>query len=299
MAVENKIPSVNRSFAVAQALATRLLRTKVGDKFEKLSELQREFSVGAGTIQAAIKNIEMMDGVKIRRSGHQGSYIEALNPKQLWSLSGRPPLIGVFPSFAAQEMREARVLFREKMSRFGIPFFTSEQPGAMGRLESVITQQADFAILSNGVTENIPEETKNNLCFFRFDAGTYYSPVSIVILYREGSDPYSSAETCRTGFDPSSNDHFSLSMAEFGDLSPPTAIECDYLDIPKLIFTGEIDRAVWRKIDTLIPLELIKIQSAPLRSPEANKLFLKYSQMVLVTRKEDSFIGAMALGEGG
>lgn len=299
MVAEDKMPSVNRSFAVTQALATRLLRAKVGDKFEKLSELQREFSVGAGTIQAAIKNIEMMDCVKIRRSGHQGSYIEALNPKQLWSLSGRAPLIGVFPSFAAQEMREARVLFREQMSRFGIPFFTSEQPGAMGRLDSVIQRQADFAILSNGVAEKIPAEIQQDLCFFRFDAGTYYSPISIVILYREGSDPYSSAETCRTGFDPSSSDHFSLSKAEFGNLKPPAAIECKYLEIPRLIFEGEVDRAVWRKIDTLIPLELIGIQSAPLRSPEANALFRKFSQMVLVTRKEDSFIGTMALGDEG
>lgn len=297
MVEENKKLGGSRNFAVTQALAERLLRAKVGDKFEKLSELQREFSVGTGTIQAAIKNIEMMDCVKIRRSGHQGSYIEALNPKQLWSLSGRPPLVGVFPSFSAFEMRDARTLLRKKMGKFGIPFFTTEHAGAMGRLQSISEKQADFAVLSNGVVEGLPKEIQKDLRFFRFESGTYYSPSSVVILYREGSDPYSASDTYRTGFDPSSSDHFGLSKAEFGELTSSSAIECKYLDIPRMILERKIDRAVWHKIDTLIPLELVKIQSAPLRSPEANALFLKYSQMVLVTRREDSFIGAMALSE--
>lgn len=287
----------NRNVAVTQALSSRLLNASVGDRFDKLADLQDEFGVGAGTIQTAIKNIEKMDGVRFRRSGHQGTHIEDLNFKQLWIISGRAPLIGAFPSFSAKEMQVARVMLRKRFSKYGIPISTTQQSGAGMRIQSVLDNKVDFAVLSNGVIELTPSDLKERLSVFYFQPGSYYQPDSVVNLYRAGFDPYSDNSKCRTGIDPNSSDHYQLSMAEFDDLDQTDSVECNYLDIPKLILENKIDRAVWHLIDTLIPLDLIGIQYAPLRLAASKALLMKFSQMVLVTRTDDQFIGRLALEE--
>ena len=208
----------NRNLAVTQALASRLLNAKIGEKFDRLTDLQSEFSVGAGTIQSAIKNIEMLGGVKFRRSGHQGTRIENLDPQQLWLISGRPPLIGMFPSFSAKEMQKARDIIRNNLLEYRIPFNATEQTGAKIRIQSVIDKSVDFAVISNSVIDLIDKSQINKLSVFYFDEGSYYEKDSLVILFRKGIKPYGAGDNLRTGIDPESSDHFRLSEAEFGKL---------------------------------------------------------------------------------
>ncbi len=283
----------NRSLAVMQALAGRLMNAEIGDRFERMSDLQTEFGVGAGTIQSAIKGIEMLGGAALRRSGHQGSFIEALNLRQLWAMANRSPLVGAFPSFSAPEMRAARSLLRSRFAGSGIPMNSYEQSGAGMRIQAVVDKTADFTVISNGVVSRISDEKMAGLETFGFDDGSYYRDGSVVVLCRAGSDPYATASACRTGIDPESSDHYHMSLAEFGDLSTSESTGCHYLDIPKLIITGEIDRAVWHQIDSLVPLELVGLVTAPLRKPETQHLLRSCSRMVLVARAEDRFISTI------
>ncbi|MFS4436862.1 YhfZ family protein [Paracoccaceae bacterium GXU_MW_L88] len=277
-----------------QVLAGRLLNAKVGDRFERLSDMQREFRMGAGTIQTAIKHIEDAGGASFRRSGHQGSFIETLNTRQLWNMSGRAPLIGAFPSFSAPEMRDVRASLRLKFGNAGIPMITSEQAGSASRIRAVLDGDADFAVVSKGAERLISDDAASDLKTINFEDGSYYRPGSVVVLFRKSEKASTAERPRRIAVDPTSSDHYQMSIAEFGPIDRSERFECNYLEIPRQILSGTVDVAIWHQVDSLIPFDLVGLGFAPLRKPATLDLLLTYSRMMLVTRAEDRFIGRIA-----
>ncbi|MFV0431994.1 MAG: YhfZ family protein [Alphaproteobacteria bacterium] len=277
---------VSRGYWVMQNTARILLDMEVGDSFARLTDLQDIFSVGAGTVQTAIKSLEDIDAISLKRSGHLGTQIAALDYAKLASIGGRSSLIGLFPSSSADEPREVSEKIQTMVQQSGFSLKVQNIPGAKKRIQPLLDDEADFAMVSIATIHYMKLSQEE---FGWFDLGSYsfYKEGSLNIISRTNFSPENGS--FRLGLDRESIDHELLGQTEFATYPNVKIVECHYIDSPKLILENQIDCSVWHNIDMIIPLSSVGIVERPFKNPQACEKLANVARGALVYKKSNRF----------
>lgn len=230
--------------AAVAALSERLLRTEVGTRFPRVSDLAAGTGAGDGTMFKALHLLRDAGAVQASLVQRQGTTIEALDYAALWRLSGRQQIRGVLPMPISEAMQALAVALERSLDRLGLPVVLLYREGAQRRVEAVSGGHADFTVMSAPAAATFPTMAVAR----RFDRGSYYGDSGIFRLHRVGDDVVR-----RVGVDMGSPDHCELVASEFPGVE---TVDAPFRRTPSMIIRGSIDATVWYG-GTVVPVSYL------------------------------------------
>lgn len=272
----------------AVAIARDILRLGVDCRLPTTLEYQSRLGVGSGTVQKAIGQLRESGAVELVSRGHLGTYITALDPVRLWRCAAMDPVHVLLPPAGPLESLAVASGLADQLARYGASTTIGYRRGAGPRLTAVDAGEADIAVMSEGAATDLADAAGPVHTTVRLGPGTYYSPGSLVVVGRTGRRGIRT----RVGIDPRSSDHRRLTHAQFDGQPGVEYLETDFTHIPRAILQDSIDTGVWHTVDSLIPLDLVGLDTDPLDGAKATALEDQISGAVLAARA-DSVIGAL------
>lgn len=110
--------------------------------------------------------------------------------------------------------------------------------GGSQRLAALHTKSADVVVLSSLA---VPRLDRSRVSWTVLPDYTFYRRAAVVVLTADEAPP---RQGCRVAIDRHSFDHVAMTNAEFPDAR---LVDADYVRIPELVASGQVDAAVWHQ----------------------------------------------------
>ncbi|MGP4014667.1 YhfZ family protein [Saccharopolyspora sp. 5N708] len=269
------------------AIARDILRMGVGGRLPTTMQYQQRLGVGSGTIQKALRDLRLSNAVDLVSRGHQGTFVTAADPAQLWRSAELPPVHILLPPPGPVEAQGVAHALAEQLGRIGATTTIGFLGGARGRVDAVDEAAADVAVVSAGAAHVLMPESDTGHVRVELGPGTYYENGSLVVVSRRDA----TGPSHRIGIDPHSEDHRRLTRAQF-PAAEHEFVETDFTAIPRAVLAGTIDAGIWHAVESLIPLDLAGLATTQLSDPAARTLARDISGAVLVAGA-DTVVGAL------
>ncbi|QIK70396.1 hypothetical protein G7062_08830 [Erysipelothrix sp. HDW6C] len=240
--MSSKISLLTKNAVAIEIIAKDFIFTDVGQKIKTVSQFESMIDVARGTIQNSIKVLTQSGAVVLESRGQLGTFIRKKNLKTLLEFAGISFLIGVMPLPYSRlyEGLSTGLLFAME-NNLNIPVNMAYMRGAQRRIQMILNQRYDFAIVSKFAALKYIQENNTIEIIKEFGVSSYLS--NHVIMF---SDSGSSAITdgMRIGIDYDSIDQASLTKkaCEGKDV---TFIQVSYTQLLNKLKSGDIDATVW------------------------------------------------------
>ncbi len=262
---------------IIMALARKLLGKQPGDRMENIIDIAAGMSVGRGTVQTAIRTLEEGGAIALDVRGHLGTFITAIDYTVLMSVSGMTHLVGVMPlPYSKRYEGLATGIYNVLNEKSGVPVNLAYMPGSERRINSLLEERYDFAVLSRAAADHHVSENDQIEILFSLNEHTYVSDHGFIC--RENYEPGDTV--MRIGVDHSSFDILSMTSFFFQNRKIKI-VPMKYSSVINNIKAKKIDGAIWS-------LEEQIIRDPELRyEPIQSNMDSKYTQAALLIRKSD------------
>lgn len=270
---------------LTKQIAKELLKCNVGQKIPTTSELAQKFSVGYGTIEKAMTALKEMGAIKVQPKGQMGTYLLEKNSAALWSIMGSGPIRGSLPLPNTLEFQGLASGLTEALREKKIDCSFSVKNGAKLRINELLNNQCDFALLSHQAAVWGCEKYENLEILGTFDDKSYYG--DMIVLCRK--DASNKVEEWKIGVDETSLDHIEFTNNLF---EKNAKVKVMYMHSPYLIADGVIDAAVWHS-SQLIPTMLIDTLTFRPVSYEGNNSGINSMAGAIIVNKDYGEIASL------
>lgn len=259
----------------AKNIALELLALEIGHKIPTVTEFCDELGLGRGTVQGAIRLLEMLGAIELEARGHLGSFIIKKDVSLLLEISGTGPLVGVMPLPYSKKYEGLATGIIDGFNLLNKRVSLAYMRGAINRLEALKTRRYDFAIVSRLAAEQGTENHKGLEIVKSFGLGTYVSEHKIFL-----ADPSMTKieSGMRIGIDRSSPDQTNITLLECKGLDVQL-IDINYMQLFQMLKEKHIDAAVWN-FDEVRSVEHFK--AVDFQSEKAKSLTKKTSEATIV-----------------
>jgi hypothetical protein len=269
---------------LARALARRLIGAGAEERIPGVAELAKGHGVGYGTVQEALRLLEVTGAVRFRRRGAQGTQIEAARDDLLWYVANAGHLIGSLPLPYSRRYEGLATGLYALLSEAGIPTSLSYVRGGVRRIEALLQGGANFAVTLLFATEIFLAEHPGALNVV-MDLGprTYVTEHRLILAdtTKRGLEP-----GMRVGLDPDSVDQALITEMELENLEGEVRLlPMTYTHILRELEDGRLDAAVWNAED----VNGDRFNVVPLSSPKARELFGTNTVAAISVRADDEF----------
>jgi hypothetical protein len=259
----------------AKNIALELLGLELGSKIPTVTDFCDEFSLGRGTVQGAIKLLEMLGAIELEARGHLGTFLIRKDVSLLLDISGTGPLVGVMPLPYSKKYEGLATGIIDGFDLLNKRISLAYMRGASNRLEALKTRRYDFAIVSRLAAEEWTQHHKGLEIVKSFGLGTYVSEHKIFL-----SDPKKEKieSGMRIGIDRSSPDQTSITLLECEGLDVEF-IDINYMQLFQMLLENRIDAAVWNFDEIRSVQHFISVD---FQSEKAKSLTKKTSEATIV-----------------
>lgn len=259
----------------AKNIALELLGLELGSKIPTVTDFCDELSLGRGTVQGAIKLLEMLGAIELEARGHLGTFLIRKDVSLLLDISGTGPLVGVMPLPYSKKYEGLATGIIDGFDLLNKRISLAYMRGASNRLEALKTRRYDFAIVSRLAAEEWTQHHKGLEIVKSFGLGTYVSEHKIFL-----ADPKKEKieSGMRIGIDRSSPDQTSITLLECEGLDVEF-IDINYMQLFQMLLENRIDAAVWN-FDEIRSVQHFK--SVDFQSDKAKSLTKKTSEATIV-----------------
>jgi hypothetical protein len=269
---------------LARALARRLIGASVEERIPGVAELAKGHGVGYGTVQEAMKLLEVSGAVRFRRRGAQGTLIEAVRDDLLWYVASAGHFAGSLPLPYSRRYEGLATGLYALLSEAGIPTSLSYIRGGARRLEALLRGGTNFVVTSLFTAEIFQAEHPGALNVV-MDLGprTYVTEHRLILAdtTKRGLE-----SGMRVGIDPDSPDQALITEMELEYFDGEVRLlPMTYTHILRELETGRLDAAVWNAED--VNGEGFNV--VPLASPKARELSGANTVAAISVRAEDEF----------
>lgn len=281
------LPGAHRA---VRALAREVIALAGSSRLPTTHDLQAVIGVGAGTVQKAFSILEDLGALTTQSRGHQGRFVEHRNLAQLWSLAELAQVRVFVTPPGAREIYALLEALVHQFDQIGLTLEISYVRGGEARLNEAVRAETGFAVVSAGAAQSYVNDRRKDLQTRALASGTYYAPGSVVVLTRDGVDPY--AASTRIGVDQASHDHRTITEAEFGALDEGRVKPVPFPSVPAAILRGEVDAGVWHRMLLLISPELAGLCVLPLSASTVDEME-PLTRAVVAHRTDNPYLAAL------
>ncbi|WP_059105580.1 GntR family transcriptional regulator YhfZ [Shouchella shacheensis] len=264
-------------------VATRLLMIEEGERIPKVESFSTELHVGRGTIQSSIKLLEKEGAIGLHSRGHLGTFLVHKDVAKLHKFSGVADITAVMPLPYSKKYEGLATGFTTEFEGLGMRLNIAFMRGSKPRLEGVLDERYDFAIVSKAAAQEFQHEQKSTLSIDKqLGLHSYVSGHRVFFANPENEVIHSGM---RVGIDRKSADQLLLVEAEVGD-KEVEYVELNYMHLLKNLEAGVIDATVWNSDEVANS----SIHSRPLTSETARQRAKDISETVVVVQEENKVI---------
>lgn len=262
-------------------LAMNLLSKDVGEHIASISYYQEEFGVSRGTMQNAFKFLKETGAVTLSHSGHQGTFIEALDHRKLQEYCMQQEIMGIMPLPYSQTYEGFATAIYEQLQQ--LRFNMAYARGAAGRIQLVESGTYQFAIVSQYAAEYALSCGKEIECLFNFGVGSFLS--KHVLLLRD-QKAEGILDGMKVAYDEASLDQSRITKNLVQDKKVKLVSLRTQQTIQALL-EGDIDAGVWNYDGMIESHNLNHLKIVFLVENDYNNLF---STAVMVIRKGNKYL---------
>ena len=142
--------TTNKQRAICISMAKELIVQDLkGDrKLRPIKEYAERFGVGLGTVQGAIQELKTSGAVSLNACGAQGTFLEQVDRKRLWMLSGYGILMGLLPLDNNRGVKGLATGVYEAFTHFDLPIHILFARGSKNRTDILLRDKCDFSVMS-------------------------------------------------------------------------------------------------------------------------------------------------------
>lgn len=252
---------MGKSSDAVSVLANAALSLPLGAQVPTTTELARLAGTGAGTVQAALRTLELSGAIRTSSHGSSGRRLTAKVLPDLWAASGRGVLTGVLPLPDTREFAGLATGLSEAAERAGLPLQLLFRQGSAVRLRFLESKRVDFTVASAAVAHSLGGQTTS----LTLGPHTFYRKQSVVVITRTGQEV---GKPTRVPVDRNSTDHVTLTRREFPDAD---MVDTPYAFIPESVVNGDFEAAVWHQSNSSPLLVAAGIRIHALQHPPTSE----------------------------
>lgn len=244
---------------IKKRLALDFLNLKAGDCISTITEYQEKFGCSRGSIQIALKELQIEKIVSLKSKGAHGTQIIKLDYNKLLDLLDVNTVIAAMPAPYHLRQEGLASAFMHSFKEAPFRFACSYNQGSLNRIKGLINGSYDFIILSK-MASNYYRQIYDFHEIIQLADGSYSAPHLWVV--RKGIKKIE--PNMRVGIDRTSYDQFFL-INKATDNMKLQYVEIRYPSVITNILNGTIDAAVWNMdmIDTFKSEDIDIIDSFP------------------------------------
>lgn len=227
-------------------LARELIYKEEGERIETVAAYAEKFGFARGTVQSAFALLKENKVIDIQSKGHLGSYITFINYKKLWEYTDFGSCMGVMPLPYSKLYEGLATGLYHVAGDSIIPFHLAYMRGASLRVQGIINERYDFAVMSKFSAIEFIKQGYEIESILDFGCRSYVNKHGLILApHCEGL-----ADGMKIALDKTSLDIYALTkrVCQGYDVE---YVELPYNQIIENIKTGTIDAAVW-SIDEIL-----------------------------------------------
>ena len=239
-------------------LAKIFLAIPEGSKIPTITELNSIVGQARGTVQNAIKLLQTNRAIKLEARGALGTYLIKKDMKKLLAFSDVNSIVGVMPlPYSRRYEGFATGIIAALNNQYELPVFLAYMRGAKNRINMLLSNRYDFAVISKYAALEMQKESKITIVK---SFGTYsYLSKHIVVFHDKNTKEI--CDGMKVGVDNDSIDQIKLSERICKD-KKVTFVPTEYTQILQKVMQGEIDVAIWNEdeiMDKLYDINFVPI----------------------------------------
>ncbi len=157
--VNEKIKIINKNGKVKIDLCLEFILLKIGDKIKSVNTYAKEYNVGRGTIQKALKDLEEEKYIELNIEGTKGTYLKYIDIDKILELTGYKYINGSMPLPYSLRYEGLATGLYESFKGSKIKLNIHYVRGSKNRIKSLKRGQTDFVVMSKkSALEYIKEE---------------------------------------------------------------------------------------------------------------------------------------------
>lgn len=227
-------------------LAKELSMKEEGERLETVAAYAEKFGFARGTVQAAFALLKENKAIDVHSRGHLGSFLTSINYRKLWEYTDFGNCMGVMPLPYSKLYEGLATGLYHVAGESVVPFHLAYMRGARLRVQGVVDDRYDFAVMSRFSAKEFQAEGYEIESIVDFGNKTYVNKHGLILA--KGFDIL--ADGMKIAIDQSSLDIYNLTKKVCAGYHVDY-IELPYNQIIESIMTGVIDGAVW-SIDEIL-----------------------------------------------
>jgi len=231
---------LNKNAYIIISLAKEFLTKEEGDRIDTVERYAEKLTSARGTVQSALKFLTEVHAVQIDRRGHLGSYLRKIDYLKLLQVSDINFIVGVMPlPYTKRYEGLATGLYNSELSvKFSMNL--AYMRGAINRLDSLLQERYDFAVMSRLAAEQFIAEGSSIEIVINFGKDSYVGNHAMVFHDQQIKTIHSGM---KIGIDNSSRDQEMLTKEIVRGMDVEL-INMPYNSLKAKLFSGEIDAAI-------------------------------------------------------
>ncbi len=231
---------LNKNAQIINSLAKEFMTKEEGDRISTVAEYAEKYSLARGTVQSALKFLCELDAVSIDKRGHLGSFLTKIDYMKLLNVTDINFIVGVMPlPYTKRYEGLATGLYNSEFAkRFSLNL--AYMRGAVNRLESLVQNRYDFAVMSKLAARHYIMEGHEVDIVISFGRGSFVSNHALVFFDQKVK---SISDGMKIGIDTTSIDH-ELITRRLVEGKKVELLDMPYNVINAKLFLGELDAAV-------------------------------------------------------
>lgn len=253
-----KTPKFTKHGLALEALAKYFMSVDVNTRILTVSEFEASIEAARGTIQNSIKQLCDVKAITLVSRGQLGTFLVNKDLKVLLKYAGISFLIGVMPLPYSKSYEGLSTGVLQTMeNNLNIPVNMAYMRGAQRRVEMILNQRYDFAIVSKFAACNYLQKNDDIEVIIEFDEGSFLS--NHVLMFNQ---PHYTEilDGMRVGIDRDSIDQSSLTI-QATQGKDVKFVEVSYNQLINKLVNDEIDAAIWNGDEAKLHLDHFYIHS--------------------------------------
>lgn len=232
---------LNKQGEVALRIASMLSELEVGARIPNISNLSGQLSVGAGTVQTALKMLETEGAIKLQTRGHQGTTLEYIDRILLYRLTEQPWIAGSMPLPYTTRLEGFATALYKQFESVEIPLNIQYMRGGKARLQKLSSGAFNFAVCSKRTAVLAQQDYPNLEILVEFCPRSYMDQPAVVF---SNEDMTEIQDGMKIGIDEYSYDHVYLNELVCRGKNV-TFVPLKYSELSEKLSKGEIDASLW------------------------------------------------------
>ena len=242
----------NKKGMVLMMISRELLAYSPGDRIDTIESYTKKFDASRGIVQEVLNILENEKAISRSKRGTLGTYLEHIDYEKLWEFTSWGVLTGVSPLPYTKKHEGIATAIYAQMEKRDIPFHFAYMQGAENRVQGVLQEKYDFAILSKESAIALIEKYDNLSIVMEFEPYSYIS--GYVLIYKDKE--VFNKESIKVGRDLHSPDHVKW-LEYLTEGREVEFVDLQYTKMVPAIMDGTIDMTIYNK-DTIEKSEIIE-----------------------------------------